>query len=703
MNSRWTAAAVALAIIVFGASIAIVLRGDDATDASPTGTTTPASGTPAATSTATPSAGLARIVDCPVDKEVCDFAVKAEDWVRHGDAESLIADGSSWDNANDIARLRESIQGSLPVVSRGPRLASIGCPVLEGTPSCAGAFSLTFTTLLQNERAGPDNRRGVLTLGFTWKPGTEPRLTSVAGPDGDDRIAATVSGGRSTGCALSGMPPRTESECILTDFTLVVVEHPVVAGQPPECPLLPELCALALKVEQQLKAGDVSAVAGSADAGATLKSGLTAGLGGEAPRLISIACPFGNTMVFCDGAFALAFTTLDPGDDWTSGGKLVVLRFDGPAASAKFAALVPLDDADTREAAITGGFASKPCSLAGEAAERPGQCAGAYFERYWSAAAFVPGGVAPIQLVRKAAAPPPANSVLFTASGPCWACDASDEALLKHVVDAAGKSTTTPVLENGKGPLDGWVIGQVTGTADAAVLAAMVCDAGYCGPMGSQKPVATWRVIVSRDGGTTWTEEFRERAVYAAFGNVTHDGFVVTTVGSNDGAGTLRYSVVRGTQIRQLEPPAGLPARTDLAVMQDGSVAWIPMSEDGLLVGGLRGEDGTRLPIALPPGAQYPRLTSADGKTWAAWHAQGYRVAMFGAGGAAEATYNVDGVLFAMPVNARIGVGTVAATGVDGGLPALLDFTAHTVTPIGAPFGAPPLPARNRLVAIQMR
>jgi hypothetical protein len=500
------------------------------------------------------------------------------------------------------------------------------------------------------------------------------------------------------------MPPRTESECILTYFTLVTVERPVVSGQPPECPLLPEICALALKVEQQLKDGDVSAVAGSADAGATLKSGLAAELGGKAPRLISIACPFGNTMVFCDGAFALAFTTLDPADDWTSGGKMVALRFDGTAASAKLAALVPLDDADTRDAAITGGFASKPCSLAGEAAERPGQCAGAYFERYWSTAAFSPGGeTPPIQLVRKAAAPPPANSVLFTASGPCWACDASDDALLKHVVDAAGKITTTPVLENGKGPLDGWAIGQLMGIADGAVLAAMVCDAGYCGPMGSQKPVATWRVIVSGDGGTTWTEAFRERAVYATFGNVTDDGFVVTTVGSNDGGRAPGYFVVRGTQVRQLNPPAGLPIRTDLALMHDGSVAWIPMSEDGLVVGGLRGEDGARLSIALPPGARYPRLGSADGKTWAAWYARGARVAMFGAGGAAEATYNVDDVFLAMPLNARIGLGTVSATGADGGLPALLDFTARTVTPISAPFGAPPLPARNRLVAIQLQ
>ena len=263
------AAAVAVTVVAIGAAIAIVIGADgsDGTPpASPMATATPET-TP--TPGTTPAPAGARIVDCPVAQEICDFAVKAEDRVRHGDAAGLIADGSSWDNANDIARLNESIRGSLPVVSRGPRLASVGCPVLEGKPSCAAAFSLTFTTLLQNERAGPDNRRGVLTLGFTWKPGAEPWLTSVGGPDGDDRIAATVSGGRSTGCSLSGMPPRTESECILTEFTLVTVERPVVAGQPPECPVLPEICALALKVERQLKDGDFAGVAGSAGAGAT--------------------------------------------------------------------------------------------------------------------------------------------------------------------------------------------------------------------------------------------------------------------------------------------------------------------------------------------------------------------------------------------------------------------------------------------------
>ena len=380
----------------------------------------------------------------------------------------------------------------------------------------------------------------------------------------------------------------------------------------------------------------------------------------------------------------------------------MALRFDGPAISAKFAAVIPLDDADTREAAITGGFASKPCSLAGDAAERPGQCAGAYFERYWSTSAFTPsGGAAPIQLVRKAAAPPLPGSVLYTASAPCWACDVSDDSLRKHVVDAAGKVTTTTVLENGKGVLDGWLIGQLTGTADGTVLAAMVCDSGYCGPMGSEKPVATWRVIVSRDGGTTWTEAFRARAVYALIGSVTTDGVVVTTVPSNQSGGATGYFLVRGGQVRQLEPPAGLPARTDLALLGDGSIVWIPMSEDGLVVGGLRGEDGKRLPIALPPGAQYPRLgSSADGKTWAAWYQRGYRVAMFGPGGAIETIYDVGDVLYAMPLNTQLGFATVAATGADGSLPALLDFSSHTMTPIGAPFGTPSLPVRNRLVAV---
>ena len=63
-----------------------------------------------------------------------------------------------------------------------------------------------------------------------------------------------------------------------------------------------------------------------------MKAGLATQLGEKAPRLISIACPFGNTMVFCDGPFALAFTTLEPADDWTSGERswrcaLMALRY----------------------------------------------------------------------------------------------------------------------------------------------------------------------------------------------------------------------------------------------------------------------------------------------------------------------------------------------------------------------------------------
>ncbi len=655
---------------------------------------------PTATVTPVPTA---RIADCPVDREICDYAVQAEGWVRTADAESLIADRTPWDNANDIARLMESITGALPVVSRPARLTSIGCPMLGGgNGDCSGAFSLTFTTLTSMERAGPDNRRGVLTLGFLRRNGQMPALTSIAVPDGDDRTDATITGGVSSGCSLSGLPPRTETECILAQFLIVTVERPLVAGQPPECPYLPEICQLALKVEQQLKDGDYAGVAGSADVAAKLKADLVAALGKQAARLISVGCPFGDTQTFCDGPFALVLTTLEPGDDWTTGGKMAALRFEGPASAAKFEEVLLLSDADTREAAILGGFATKPCEIAGVPSDGSHGCAAVMFERYWSAEPFAPVAPSIVKLERRPAAAPPANSVLYTASGPCWACDESDNAMRKHVVDAAGKMTTTTILENGKGILDGWLIGYLTASPDGAVLAAMVCDGGYCGDLG-EIPEATWRVVWSKDGGATWVEAWRGRTYRAHVSNVSPTGFVVTTVTPNPAGGAFqRYEVVRGTETREVQPPAGLPARPDVALLPDGSVAWIPLSEDGLVVGGLRREDGTRLPIALPAGAQYPRFgLFADGRVWAMWYQNGYVLGVFKANGGVEAIYNAGDLFRPSVVTDKMGIGTVSLTGKDAGVPALADFAARAVTPLGAPFGEAPMPPRSRLLAVQ--
>ena len=408
-------------------------------------------------------------------------------------------------------------------------------------------------------------------------------------------------------------------------------------------------------------------------------------------------------MVFCDGPFSLAFTTLDPSSDWTVGGQLVVLRFGGPPESAKFRDVLALDDADTREAVILGGIAVRPCNIAGVASDGVQPCSPAYFERYWSTEPFVLSDASPaVKLARKAPEPPPPNSVLYTAGGPCWGCDQSDSSMSRHVVDGAGQVTTTTLLENGKGILDGWLIGSLSASPDGAVLAAMVCDWQYCGALGSEKPEATWRVVWSKDGGATWTEAFRERTEYAWIGNVTRVGFVVRTLRANPSGATQTVYVVRGTETRLVAPPPGLPERPDVALLEDGSVVWIPLSEYGLVVGGLRGEDGRRLPIALPAGAVHPRLGSfVDGRTWATWYHAGYNAAVFKTNGELEAIYELGDVIFAALPSGTTGIGTVSTPGFDGSLLALLDFVARTVTPFGAPFGDPPLDRRNRFLAFQ--
>jgi hypothetical protein len=707
--SRWRiklAIGSSLGLLVAGAATAFVLlRSDDAGEAPgaaprPTQAAAP---TPTAPTPTAPAAPTARIADCPVDQEICHFAVQAEGWVRTGDADSLIADGTPRDNPNDIARLKESITSALPVVSRGPRLASIGCPVLDEKADCAGAFSLTFTTLTARERWGPDNRRGVLTLGFLRRAGLDPQLTSIAGMDDYDRVRATVSGGRSTGCSLSGMPAPTETGCILAEFTIVTVERPAIAGQPPECPYLPDVCAFATTVERQLKAGEYAAVAGGVDAGVSLRDELLATLGERPPRLVSIGCPYGNFMVFCDGPFALAFTTLDPAADWTEGDGLILLRFERTgAANALVGSLAP-SDPGTRRALINGGTAVRPCGLTGAAPDEQtsGGCSRAEFELYWSSEPFVAPGPVVVTLTRRAPVPPPANSVLFTAGGPCWGCDQSDEVMYRHATGATGKVTTVPVLENGVGILDGWLIGYLTAAPDGSVLAAVVCDALYCGPMGGEKPVATWRVVVSNDGGDTWSEAWRGRTAYATVSEIGRTGFVVSTATTGTGEPVQAFFLVRGAQVTEIRPPADTSRWPGVAALDDGTVMWLLTSESGLLIGGPRGEDGRRLPLALPPGAQYPRVGSLPGSgTWAVW--SGAKAGIFGTGGELEAHYNLGDVYFAAIVDATTGFGTVALTEGDGGVPALIDFGARTVTPLGGPFEEPPLRTRSRPLAVQL-
>ncbi len=680
---------IAAAVIV---AILVQQRGGD--ERPPAATERPPS------ATAVPAA-IASIPDCPVDREICDFAVQAEGWVRTGDAASIVR-GSDHDTANGTATLRRSIESTLPVIARRPRIASIGCPLLNGAGDCSGAFSLTFTTLTPMER---DYSGRILILGFKRSSGGMPVLTGISSaPGAEDRIFARVNGGRSIGCGLSGMTPRTETECIQTEFSMVTVDRPQVPGQPPECPLLPAICALALDVETQLAAGDFAAVAGSAEAGAELKADLQASLGGGAPRLIGIACPFGPLLVHCDGSFAIAFTTLDPAANCTTGGRMVVLRYgdDGSATRAAFADILALDGGDTRAAAIRGGFASSPCNIAGQERDRPDSCGGAVFERYWSSAAFVPdSGPTPLKLTRRAPSPLPANAVLFTAHGPCWACDAADESMQRHSTDVAGTMTTTTILENSKGILaGGWLIGQLTGSADGAVLAAMVCDGRYCGPLGSTKPIATWRVVWSKDGGVSWTEGFRLETEYAGISSVTRDGFVVVSYRSNPGGAIQTTYAVRGTETRELRMPADLPPRPNVALLADGSVVWIPLSVDGLVVGELRREDGSALGLDLPAGAQYPTIGSfADGRIWAAW--SGGMVGLFKISGEVEALYSLSDISFRTLASPTLGIGTVSATGVDGGIPAIIDLAARTETPLGPPFGQAPLNGRNRAIAIQ--
>ncbi|MCC6381599.1 MAG: hypothetical protein IT304_03775 [Dehalococcoidia bacterium] len=691
-SGYWRAAAVLLVLAALALAACDADKKPPAT-VSPTNMPTATASAPA-TPTAAPPGSL--IADCPVDREICDFALRAEALVRAGDAAAL-AKGGPLDTAEGVAALRDSLARQLPAVARAPYLASVGCPVSDAA-ACSPSFGLTFTTLLPMERAQPGDERGVLVLTFARSSGPTAVLVKATEVLGDDGVLAVATGGRSSGCGLSS---PSGSGCVPTDFRLVRVERPVIAGQPPTCPVLAAICAYALDVERRLTAGDAAGVSGPGEAGTKLAADLRAVFGAGTPRLVAIGCPFGASTVYCDGPFALAFTTLGKDDDWTVGGRrLAALQFAGPVATARYTGLLALDDPDSREAAITGGIATKPCGIAGAAADGAQPCSAAYFEPYWSMERFLATAPVTAVVARTPAAAPPAGSTLFTAAGRCWACDEPDVALQKHVVDRAGRLTTTTVLESRKGILAGWTIGQLTSTADASLLAALVCDASYCGPMGSQKPEATWRAIWSTDGGATWTEVFRSRAEYAQIASVAAGRVAVMTSSADPGGVVAAYLVSAGGA-RRLTPPPDLPARWDVALLPGERVAWVPLSEDGLVVGGLRDESGERLALALPPGAAYPRFGMLpDGRVWGVWYQQGQRAGVFGPAGELAAVYALGDLSFAALTSARAGFGTVTRTGADGAVPALLDLDALTVTPLGDPFGSPSLPARARPLAI---
>jgi Bacterial SH3 domain len=643
------------------------------------------------------------IAACPVEREICDFALQAETWVRNGDVRSLIAPGSGWDNPGELAMVLGSIQGALPVVARPARLASIGCPLVNGAGDCSGAFSLTFTTLTSHER----DYRGVLTLGFLRRPGAMPALSAVGGPDGDDRFKATETGGTSAGCGISGATPKTETDCIRTVFNVVTVERTTPRGSPPDCPLLPTLCDFALKTEASLATKDYTAV-GGAEMSAPLGESVTSVLGNAKPRLVGIACPFGPTQVWCTGPFALGFTTIDPSADWTTTGGIVVLQFEQDTSPPRLAKVTPVTEAAARQALLFGDIAAGMCDLAGRSPATPpgsGPCSGpALFERYWSSEPFPSQQVSgAVVLTPGAPEPPPPGTALYVVTG-CWQCDGPAESLQRHVVDATGKLTTTTLLENGKGPLSGWTIGEITATPDGRLFAAKVCDYAYCGGMGNEVPLATHRVIWSADGGVTWTEAWRGRVYRAYIESSTSSGLVVEYITGAPGAYTQEYVVVTRSGSRRLPRPAQLDFRAMPLLLDDGHVIWVPMTEDGLLVGPLLAEDGTPLPLRLPAGASSVRGGALPGgRLWLSWSRSspgGGWLGVFDPAGTMYASYRLEGIFRVTLTSESFGIGSMMNPGTSG-TPLFLDLykPAPRVQPIGAPFGEPPLTGRNQLVA----
>ena len=90
---------------------------------------------PTAEATATPESAAA---ECPVAREICDFALEIEDRMRARDWTAIAAT-----SPGILGGLRQQGEQALP--GGNPRLVSIGCPDGGGGDSCGTSFSLVIT------------------------------------------------------------------------------------------------------------------------------------------------------------------------------------------------------------------------------------------------------------------------------------------------------------------------------------------------------------------------------------------------------------------------------------------------------------------------------------------------------------------------------------------------------------------------------
>ncbi len=100
---------------------------------------------------------------CPGDREICDFAVQAQEAVQRGDPTAIISPSSTWfaDGSSIGAAMLSQLEGGAP-----PRVVGIVCANISGKAPCSEFFALVFDSLPAGQERPAPPRGYMAVLGF---------------------------------------------------------------------------------------------------------------------------------------------------------------------------------------------------------------------------------------------------------------------------------------------------------------------------------------------------------------------------------------------------------------------------------------------------------------------------------------------------------------------------------------------------------
>jgi len=127
---------------------------------------------------------------CPVEQQLCDFALAGEARLRAKDEVALIANGHVL--ANGVTRMLNMLYATGGV----PQLLSIGCPVADGGPSCRDRFAVVYGAVPLEDGTG----RGIVLA--TYRRGVIPVPVALTFPKVPS-LSVIIEGGNADTCAIA--------------------------------------------------------------------------------------------------------------------------------------------------------------------------------------------------------------------------------------------------------------------------------------------------------------------------------------------------------------------------------------------------------------------------------------------------------------------------------------------------------------------